>query len=212
MANFGYSIGDAVQLGQLAWRTVDNAGKAYGERDESTHEVSGLCTALKRLENQTEMTESRLRRPDDTCREELEINVEGCKRILNKLAEILEKYNALSEKERSDRKLWQRMKFGNGKMGSLADLRSKITDILLVIYVTLAKHGMSRPVGNIEKQVNDSSADLKELKIPVNGITAQLTSQAKCEGSLFTHVRRTMNRFGASFVEGYARRVSRAPT
>lgn len=51
MANFGYSIGDAVQLGQPAWRTVDNAGKACGEHDESTHEVSGLYTPLKRLEN-----------------------------------------------------------------------------------------------------------------------------------------------------------------
>lgn len=41
-------------------------------------------------------------------------------------------------------------------------------------------------VGNIERQVNNSSADRTKIKIAVNGITAHLTSQAKLEGSVWT--------------------------
>ena len=39
---------------------------------------------------------------------------------------ILEKYNALSEEKRSVRKLWKNVKFGNGEMLDLAEIRLKI--------------------------------------------------------------------------------------
>ena len=45
--------------------------------------------------------------------------------MLRILDQILEKYNALSETEMSGRMLWQKIKFGNGLMMDLADLRSR---------------------------------------------------------------------------------------
>lgn len=45
-------------------------------------------------------------KPADTSREEIEFLAGGCHRVLRILDQIWEKYNALSETERSGRKLW----------------------------------------------------------------------------------------------------------
>ena len=57
---------------------------------------------------------------------ELTVIVHGCRKVLRVLDKILLKYNALSEQERSSRKLWQKIRFGNGEMADLADMRAKL--------------------------------------------------------------------------------------
>ena len=52
--SFGYSVGDAVLITQLAWKTVQNARKACGEHDELTREVLSLHVVLSRLEQEVE--------------------------------------------------------------------------------------------------------------------------------------------------------------
>ena len=56
--SFGYSIGDAVLLTQLAWKTVQNARKACGEHHEITQEVLSLHVVLRRLEHAVEKPET----------------------------------------------------------------------------------------------------------------------------------------------------------
>jgi hypothetical protein len=40
---------------------------------------------------------------------------------------ILTKYNALAEDKRSGRKLWQKIRFGNGELQDLSEIRLKLS-------------------------------------------------------------------------------------
>lgn len=116
--SFGYSVSDAVLLAQLAWKTVQNSRKACGEHDELTREVLCLHVLLRRLEQEVTDPGSPINWPNETYREELEVIVTGCKKVLNVLNIILQKYSALSEKERSDGS------YGNGYASAMVKWRT----------------------------------------------------------------------------------------
>ena len=83
--SFGYSIGDAILLTQLAWKTFQNAHKACGEYDELTQEVLSLHVVLRRLEQAVEKPKNLLNgvRSGDSDNEELQVIVNGCRRVLS---------------------------------------------------------------------------------------------------------------------------------
>lgn len=124
--SFGYSVGDAILLTQLAWRTVQDTRQACGEHDELTREVSSLHKVLERLQRELANPESPLNHADDSRRKELNEVGSGCEQILKVMDSIVTKYNALSEDKRSGKKLWQKIKFGNGEVKDLPDLRLKV--------------------------------------------------------------------------------------
>ena len=180
--SFGYSAGDAVLLTQLAWRTVQNTRKACGEHDELTQEVLGLHIVLRRLEQEISKPESPLNRSGDTYKEETEIIIRGCSKVLRVLDTILEKYNRLSEEERSWRKLWQKIRFGNGEIADLQDLRSKMVTNTSALSLTLNMASLGS-LGRIEKQMK---GDLQEIKIAIHGTAARLIAKSNDEGSILT--------------------------
>ena len=183
--SFGFSISDAALLTQLAWRTVQRSRQACGEYDELTREVTSLHLILKRLETERKRPESPLNRPSDTCDGELGTIVNGCKKTLGVLDKILDKYNALCDQERSTRKLWQQIKFGNGQIASLADQRNMLTyyTSALSLYLNMISVGA---VGRVEQQMEDAGGELREIRLAVNSITAHFLTKANCEGSVLT--------------------------
>lgn len=186
--SFGYSIGDVITVTQLAWRTVQNARKACGEYDELTREVLSLHIVLRRLEQELEKPENPINdvKSGDTYKEELEDVFDGCKRVLNILDQVLTKYNALSERERSGRKLWQQIRFGNGKMTDLAEMRGKLTyyTSAMSLFLNMVSVGT---MGRVERQMDNAGGDIKEIKVAVNSITAHLMSKStRHEGSILT--------------------------
>lgn len=150
--SFGYSIGDAVLLTQLAWKTVQNARKACGEHDELTREVVSLHVVLRRLEQEVEKPGNPIHdgKSSDTYKEELKAIVDGCKKVLNVLDQVLTKYNTLSEQERSGRKLWQRIRFENNKMRDLMEQRGKLTYYTSAISLFLNMISMGT-IGRVER-------------------------------------------------------------
>lgn len=102
--SLGFSTGNLVLFAQLAWKTAQNARKAWGEHDELTRDVSSLQVVIEHLEKEASKTESPINRPDDKCKKELRDIVGGCEKALEVLNRVLEKYNALSERERSAKK------------------------------------------------------------------------------------------------------------
>ena len=180
--SFGYAAGDAVLLTQLAWKTVQNTRKACGEHDELTQEVLGLHIVLRRLKQEISKPESPLNRTGDTYKEEIEIITRGCSKVLRVLDTILEKYNRLSEEERSWRKLWQKIRFGNGEIADLQDLRSKMVTNTSALSLTLNMASLGS-LGRIEKQM---TGDLQEIKIAINGNAACLIAKSNDEGSILT--------------------------
>ena len=183
--SFGYSISDVISLTRIAWNVVQNSRKACGEHEELTREVSSLHVVLKRLEHEAAKRESPVNKPGHSYGEELEFIASGCHRVLKVLDQILKKYNALSEEERSGRKLWQKIKFGNGQMADLADYRSKVVYYTSAMSLWLNMISIGT-MGSVEKQMNDAGGDLKEIKEAVNGITAHLIAKDRSEGSVLT--------------------------
>ncbi len=184
--SFGYSVGDAVLLSQLAWKTVQNARKACGEHDELTREALSLHVVLRRLEQDAEKPGSPINRPNDTYREELDVVFDGCKKVLNVLDQVLTKYNALSDQERSGRKLLARIRFGNGKMADMVEMRGKLAYYSSAMSLLLNMVSIGS-MGRVERRMNDAGGDLKEIKVAVNGITAHLMSTSiRHEGSVLT--------------------------
>ncbi|KAK4690804.1 hypothetical protein P7C71_g6067, partial [Lecanoromycetidae sp. Uapishka_2] len=174
--SFGFSPGDVVLTAQLAWKTVQNSRKACGEYDETTREVLGLHVVLQRLEQEVGKPDSPINKRGESCREELRTIVSGCEKVLNQLDKVLEKYGGLSATERRGRKLWQKIRFGNGEVVDIRDLRAKVVYYTSAtsLFVNMVSMGS---IGRIEKQMDNAGGDLKDLKIAVNGITAHLISK-----------------------------------
>ena len=183
--SFGFSPSDVVLLVQLAWRTVRNSRKACGEYAELTRDITSLHVNLQRLERETAKSESPINRPCDTCRQDLGPIVDGCRKALDVLNRILEKYNALSNEERSKGRLWKAVRFGNGELANVRDLRLKLTYYTsnLSLFLNMVSMGS---MGIVEKQMYEARGDLKDIRRAVNGITAQFMSGASKEGSVLT--------------------------
>lgn len=183
--SFGYSLGDAFLLSQLAWKVLQNSRKACGEHDELTCELSTLHTVLRRLGREVEKAESPINSPGETSREELQGIVGDCGSVLDILDKILEKYAALSEEERSTRKLWTAFKFGNGNMADLGDLRSKVIfyTSAITLYLNLVSMGSA---GRIERQMTESGGIIREIQLAINTISAHTMSAGLREGSVLT--------------------------
>ena len=186
--SFGFSIGDVFILSNLAWRVVQKSRKACDEHENLTREVSALQTILQRLEQETENPESPINvgTSGNPNREELRVILADCEKLLRVLDDVLNKYNALSEQERSRRKVWQKVKFGNGEMANLSDLRSKVLffNSSITFYLNILS---METVGRIEQEMNKSGGILRDIQSAVNSLTIKMISQDCKDGSVSTN-------------------------
>jgi hypothetical protein len=182
--SFGYSVGDFLALTQLAWKVVQNSRKACGAHDELTGEITRLHMVLRRLELEMSKPDSLLNRSDDNRREELADLSVDCNRVLRVLSCVLEKYNALSDEQRSVTKLWQKIRFGNGEMQDLGEIRLKISTYssAITLFLNLLSIGSQ---GKIEQFMDSQGQELREVRQSLNWITASLQAKTR-EGSILT--------------------------
>jgi hypothetical protein len=182
--SFGYSIGDGILLAQLAWKTLQGARKACGEHDELTREVASLHRVLQRLQKELANPDSLVNRVDDDRRRELNDHGEGCETVLNVMNSIVTKYNKLSNTERSGKRIWQKIKFGNGEMKDLADIRLKLSAHTSAITMSLNLCSLGSQ-GRVEKQLSDMGGDLHGIRGKVNWIAANMTARSG-DGTVWT--------------------------
>jgi hypothetical protein len=119
--------GDCVLLAHLAWETLQGSKQAVGENDELTREFLGLYKILSRLQHELGNPTSMVNRANDERRRELEEHAADCEGILKIMNTVLEKYNALGREQRRRRRLWQKIKFGNGEMKDLREIRNSLS-------------------------------------------------------------------------------------
>ena len=184
--SFGYAISDVITVGGLAYNVVQNSRKACGEHDELTREVSAFHAVLQRLEKEVEKPESLLNQPDSAGHgEELTNTVHSSKKILKLLDEILNRYSLLSDSERSAKKLWKKIRFGNGEMADVAEYREKLVfyTTSMALHLNLATVGT---MGRVEKKMIDDGGLLREMKTSIDSITAHYMSKSRYEGSVLT--------------------------
>ena len=184
--SFGWSGSDVVLLAQLAWSIVQNSRKACGEYDELTRETLRLHAVLQRLKQEMNKSDSPINRPDDTSREQLVHIARDCGHVLEQLDRMVAAYSALTEEKRSARKIWQKVRFSNGQMADLGDLRSKVVLYTseMLFYVNLVSMGT---VGRIEQQMTRDRGVLRDIKVAVEKKTAHsVLSGVNAEGSILT--------------------------
>ena len=112
---FGYSVGDFVVIGQLAWRIYKVCKDAPESFKNIAQEVLSLHAVLKELEetysdaNFSAAQQSRLRIVGD-----------GCRAVLEDLQGLVDRYNSLGT---STKRTWDRLAWGSE---DIAELRSRL--------------------------------------------------------------------------------------
>ncbi|KAL8880877.1 MAG: hypothetical protein Q9198_001803 [Flavoplaca austrocitrina] len=182
--SFGGSAADIALLVKLAYKTAQGARAACGEYDELTRETSSLHTILNRLSLEVAKPDSSINR-QRSYRRELESIGTGCQEVLTQLDKILVKYNALSEQERSARRLWKKIRFGSGVVAAVAELRSRVTYYISALSLLLNLISVGT-VGAVEKRMDQAGGDLRDIKTAVNQITAHFLSTERQEESVLT--------------------------
>jgi hypothetical protein len=182
--SFGYSVGDFVLLTQLAWTVVDNSRKACGERNELARETNNLHMVLRRLSEEVSKPDSLLSVGTDDRLDEIRNIARECRRLLRALDKQLVKYNALTGEKRSFAKLWQQVKFGNGMMKNLSDVRLKVSSYTstLTLYINLLSIGSQ---GRIERHMYAQGGELREMRHSINRIAATIQA-SHTESSILT--------------------------
>ncbi|KAI4250789.1 MAG: hypothetical protein L6R42_008629, partial [Xanthoria sp. 1 TBL-2021] len=160
--SFGWSASDIALLVKLAYKTAQGARAACGQYDELTQDTSSLHTILNRLHLEVASPESSVNRQESYGRE-LKSIATGCEDVLTQLDKILVKYNALSEQERSARRLWKKIRFGSGAVADVAELRCRVTyyTSALNLFLNLVSMGT---VGAVEKKMDQAGGDLRDIK------------------------------------------------
>ncbi len=159
---------------------MDNSRRACGEHDGLTREVQGLYSVVQRLEQEAAAPDSLLNQNDEDRKVDLEGSIENCRKHLGILDSVLKKYNALSEEERASKRLWSQIKFGNGEMLDLSELRLKLLTCTsaITLHLNLISFGSQ---GRVERQLNK---ELPEIRRSLDEIVAKRC--AGHEGSVLT--------------------------
>ncbi|KAL9610628.1 MAG: hypothetical protein Q9167_004670 [Letrouitia subvulpina] len=184
--SFGISIGDIILSIQLAAKVVQNSRKACSEHAELTREAEVLHTILRRLEHEARKPESPINRDDGSCKKELLVITHRCGEILSILGEILEKYNSLSDRERSVRRLWQKIRFGNDRVVNLKDLRLQITHYTVLLSVQLNMVSVAS-IGRVQQKMDETGGDLKHIQTAIDNVSARLVAKGGHDGSNLTN-------------------------
>jgi hypothetical protein len=169
--SFGYSIGDGIVLVQLAYKVLEGARKACGEHDDLTREVASLHKVLQRLRKELVSPDSLLHRADDR-RQELDEHCKAVEALLKVIDDVITKYSLLSSKDRKKaaQRLWQKVRFGNGELKDMADIRLKLATYTSAISMSLNICSLGSQ-GRVEKELRNVSVKLGE---GLEGITAKL--------------------------------------
>jgi len=97
---------------------------------------------------------------------------------------VVTKYNAPPKDKKSAKKLWQQIKFANGEMMNLAEVRIKLSAHASAILMSLNLCSLSSQ-GRVEKQLNNVGGDLEGIRGKVDWIAANMTARTG-DGTVWT--------------------------
>jgi hypothetical protein len=182
---FGFAVGDFVLLTQLAWSTVQNARRACGEHDDFTQEAASLHAVLSRLQQEKSKPDSLLNRTTDDRQGEIGTLLHRCRDLLKRLERVLKKYNSMPSEKRSATRTWNRLRFGNGEVVDLKDMRQKLathTNAIGLFLNLLSVDSQS----HVERLMAGQAEDIRLLLHHVNWIVAASQARTHDEGSVLT--------------------------
>jgi hypothetical protein len=141
---------------------------------------------LSRLQKEVSNPTSFVSRANNERREELEEHAAGCREVLKVMDAVLKKYNAL-EGDRP-KQLWQKIKFGNGEMKNLAEIRIKLSAHTSAIMMSLNMCSLDslgrveETLGKVEAQSSRHGHHLRGIRRSLHWVTANMVATG-CSGS-----------------------------
>jgi hypothetical protein len=129
--SFGYSVGDFVTLGQLAWKVYKSCKDAPESFSNISQEVLSLHTVLKEAEEI--LSEQSLSASKQVS---LKTVSDGCYRVLQDLQCLLARHESLGVKSK---RTWDRLRWGSQDIEAL---RSRLISntVLLVAFIRYARY------------------------------------------------------------------------
>jgi hypothetical protein len=183
--SFGYSVGEVLQVIQLAGNTVQEATCACGPHDEMTREAMALHKVLERLGTQVADPNGAFNTVDDVRKQELTYLLNGSRRILTTIHSIFAKYNRLAENKNHTSKLWQKAKIGNAENKKLEDIRLKLvictSAISLFLYLIMSLESQRR----VESYLSSQGGELGEIRKSIDLIAAAQAPKSSVDNKNF---------------------------
>ncbi|KAI9776082.1 MAG: hypothetical protein M1839_000595 [Geoglossum umbratile] len=144
--SFGYSVGDIVLLGQLAWRAYRSCKDTPESFKNISHEVLSLHALLKEIEeNLSAQTLSSTRQA------RLKTIGDGCRNVLEELQSLVDKYESLGTQSK---RTWDRMKWGST---DIVELRSRLTSntLLLTAFISTTQVVVEKKLDKFLQEFQD---------------------------------------------------------
>jgi hypothetical protein len=136
MMSFGFSIGDFIAVGALAWNVYKSCKAAPESFANVSLEVQSLHAVLKEIQ---ELWEAQP--PPSSRKLNLKVVSDGCSKVLVDLQDLVDKYHGLDTKSKRS---WDTFKFAQEDIN---DLRSRLNSnvLLLNTFIRLVAHSHGFP-------------------------------------------------------------------
>lgn len=170
--SFGFSIGDFIALGQLAWKVYRSCKDAPECFKNISQEVLSLHAVLREVEENISAQTLPVTRQSN-----LKTIGDGCRNVLEDLQSLVDKYESLGTQSK---RTWDRMKWGHE---DIAELRSRLTSntVLLTAFIRCGhalecvpadtEYSTSQVV--VEKKLNKFLQELQDGKHESSVVTTQ---------------------------------------
>lgn len=146
--------------------------------------MSSLVTVLDHVQSEISDPDSPINMARGHRRRELKNHIEGCLHHVQQMNNILTAFNALSNVNGGTGSLWQKVRFGNGPMKDVAQIRLKISTYTTAITISLTLLSLGSR-GEAERQLSRQLGELKGITESVNMLVAKLNATSY-EGSIWT--------------------------
>jgi hypothetical protein len=160
--SFGFGISDVMNLAQLAYAAFDGAKRACGEHHELTQEFRSLVTVFNDDQSEISDPDYPINMARGHRRKELKNHIERCLLHVRQMNTISTKFNRLSDEERGRGSFWQKVRFGNGSVKDIAQIRLRISTYTNAINIslTILSLGSRR---DVERQLSRQRGELRGI-------------------------------------------------
>ncbi|KAE8445955.1 hypothetical protein EG329_012734 [Mollisiaceae sp. DMI_Dod_QoI] len=162
----GIPLDQFLQLASLVERTFRGSISASGKQAELSRNLSSLSGVLAQLLVERQREGTSLSRPNMVA--ELEATMTSTSNTLRTINTILMKYNRLGKEAKAGRELWRKVKFGNGELVSVDEIRKKLvgnTETITILLQT-ARHSQDGGEENRGTGITDPIQENNIFDVP----------------------------------------------
>ena len=169
--SFGFSVGDFIAVGNLAWTIYRSCKGMSDEYLEVSREALTVHTVIKELQDEADDPQSILNRRGIARKQELFRLIQHLQQVLNNIDSIVQKYHTLARRER---RIWNQLRLSKE---DLDKLRLQLTFHVTAINAFTAS--LSRGTeARIETVLLEFVKDCREGRVPPNMMSVDEANNA----------------------------------